>query len=493
MTKKPNLDRLVGRGTTFTHAYNMGAWGGAVCVASRAMLVTGRTVWRAKAGEKNQPQEVEAGRLWPQRMAAAGYETYFTGKWHIQADAAKCFTHNIHKRPGMPKDEPEGYNRPLPGKPDPWNPGDPKFGGFWQGGKHWSEVLGDDSVAFLGQAAKSEKPFFMYLAFNAPHDPRQSPKAYVDRYPLDRIKVPDNFLPEYPQKEAIGAGKNLRDEKLAPFPRDENSVKVNRQEYYAIITHMDAQIGRILDAPIYLQDAMATALDLAADPAMVGRKRALFAKFRELQERYHDKLDLVAIFPELKQPPRPTLALPLSYAAELLAMGPAGYWQFEEIREGVVADEVPDGARRVAAGTAAIVSESAGNHSGELTRRTQAEYFQIPNRTRPMLQGDFSFGLFAQFGWLQNFALLSATRSSGTTSPPPARATSSRSISTASGSAAKPWDRCRWTARRSSVGRLNGNASQPRMEARRLVGHLDELAIFPAPSASRSFRSSRSP
>jgi choline-sulfatase len=422
----PNLDRLVARGTTFTHAYNMGAWGGAVCVASRSMLITGRSVWRAKAGEKNQHQDVEAGRLWPQRMAAAGYETYFTGKWHIQADAAKCFTHCINKSPGMPKDEPAGYNRPLPGKPDPWSPSDPKFGGFWQGGKHWSEVLGDDSVAFLARAAKSEKPFFMYLAFNAPHDPRQSPKEYVDRYPLDRIKLPENFLPEYPQKEEIGAGRKLRDEKLAPYPRDENSVKVNRQEYYAIITHLDAQVGRILDAleksgkasntwifftsdhglavghhglmgkqnmydhslrvpfivngpgvkagaeidaPIYLQDAMATALDLAgadrkgvefhsvrpllagegkgldavygaylnlqravihdgwklilypdakvtklfhlaadpqemkdlaADPAMAGRKKALFAKFLELQERYQDKLKLEPVFPELK-------------------------------------------------------------------------------------------------------------------------------------------------------------------------------------------------
>ena len=78
-------------------------------------------------------------------------------------------------------------------------------------------------------------------------DPRQSPKGYVDRYPLDRIKIPENFLPKYPQREEIGAGKGLRDEKLAPFPRDEHAVKVNRQEYYAIITHMDAQLGRVLD------------------------------------------------------------------------------------------------------------------------------------------------------------------------------------------------------------------------------------------------------
>ena len=196
----PNLDRLVARGATFTHAYNMGAWHGAICVASRSMLMTGRTLWRAKENEKTQKADVEAGRFWPQRMAAQGYETYFSGKWHVQADAAKAFGHAIDIRPGMPGAAKEGYNRPISGKPDPWSPSDPKFGGFWKGGKHWSETLGDDCIAFLGQAVKSDKPFFMALHFNAPHDPRQSPKEYVDRYPLDRIKVPENFLPEYPQK-----------------------------------------------------------------------------------------------------------------------------------------------------------------------------------------------------------------------------------------------------------------------------------------------------
>ena len=55
-------------------------------------------------------------------------------------------------------------------------------------------------------------------------------------------------MPEYPYKEAMGSGKNLRDEQLAPFPRTAYGIKVHRQEYFASISHMDEQIGKILNA-----------------------------------------------------------------------------------------------------------------------------------------------------------------------------------------------------------------------------------------------------
>jgi arylsulfatase A-like enzyme len=101
---------------------------------------------------------------------------------------------------------------------------------------------------FLKQAGKSDKPFFMYLAFNAPHDPRQSPKQFVDMYPLEEINVPVSFQKQYPYTNDIGCSVKLRDEALVPFPRTEFAVRTNRQEYFAIITHMDEQIGRILKA-----------------------------------------------------------------------------------------------------------------------------------------------------------------------------------------------------------------------------------------------------
>jgi len=244
----PSLDRLAGAGLAFTHAYNMGGWHGAVCVASRTMLNTGLSVWQANRMESSLAQWDKEGKLWSNLMEKAGYQTFMAGKWHVKIPADSIFQHTGHVRGGMPKQSPEGYNRPQGPDDKEWTPWDTSFGGFWEGGKHWSEVLADEAVNFLELARDSDDPFFMYVAFNAPHDPRQSPKEYVDMYPLENIAVPASFQPLYPGMELIGCGKGLRDERLAPFPRTEYAVKVNRQEYYAIISHMDSQLERILEA-----------------------------------------------------------------------------------------------------------------------------------------------------------------------------------------------------------------------------------------------------
>ena len=276
--RTPNLDRLARRSTTFSRTYNMGSWSGAVCVASRTMLNTGRFLWYANEIYQKTEEERVAGRFWSEYMKQAGYRTYMTGKWHVRADANKAFDVARHVRGGMPNQTPEGYNRPIEGEKDPWDPTDPRFGGFWKGGKHWSEVVGDNGIDFIDEASKRDEPFFMYLAFNAPHDPRQSPREYVSLYPQQLIEIPQNFLIEYPFKDSIGCGANLRDEKLAPFPRSEFSVRVNRQEYYAIITHMDAQIGRILDAIDASGKADNTYIFFTADHGLAVGQHGLMGK-----------------------------------------------------------------------------------------------------------------------------------------------------------------------------------------------------------------------
>lgn len=275
VVKTPNLDRLASSGTSFTHTYNMGGWNGAVCVASRAMIMSGRFIWRAeqfvsewKAGNESANQK-----SWARLMEDGGYNTYMTGKWHIAAHADTLFQTAKHIRPGMPGDAfgkmgfgkvyreqvltgkktleeiiPVGYDRPKSRDDDSWLPTDTTHQGFWKDGKHWSEVVRDDALSFISDAQTKDDPFFMYLAFNAPHDPRQAPQEYIDMYDVDEIPVPDNFKDLYPYRDEIGCSQLLRDEMLAPFPRTEYAVKKHKQEYYAIISHLDTQVGKILDA-----------------------------------------------------------------------------------------------------------------------------------------------------------------------------------------------------------------------------------------------------
>lgn len=243
----PNLDKLVRKSVSFSNSFNMGGWNGAVCVASRTMLLTGKYIWNAFQADSLMGKKNYQTPVWSELMEEAGYDTYMSGKWHIKKPATAVFENVVHVRPGMPNQTESGYNRPLNKRDTAWRPWDKSKEGFWKGGKHWSEVLADDATTFLDSAAKKKDPFFMYLAFNAPHDPRQAPKSFIDKYPVDGIEVPANFLTEYPYNEAMGSGRKLRDERLAPFPRTAYSIQVNRQEYYASITHMDEQIGKILD------------------------------------------------------------------------------------------------------------------------------------------------------------------------------------------------------------------------------------------------------
>ncbi len=249
--KTPNIDRLVRSGTAFMNTFNMGGWNGAISVASRSMLLTGQYVWHSyESSKKKYAANVDAGQTLPQVMKNAGYQTYMTGKWHIDyVTPEKLYDTTEDVRPGgCPDCVIEQYDRPVSHQDSRWLPWDTQWGGYWKGGRHWTEVQADDIVRYINNNAKAEKPYFMYCAFNAPHDPRQAPKEFVDMYDVDKIKVPVNFLPEHPLKKQMGCDQNMRDERLAPFPRTEYAVRKHRQEYYAIISHLDREIGRILDA-----------------------------------------------------------------------------------------------------------------------------------------------------------------------------------------------------------------------------------------------------
>lgn len=304
----PNLDRLAKRGVAFTHAFIQGAFTPAVCVASRAVLNTGRSIHRID------DMELKEYPLWGETFRKSGYETFMTGKWHNgeaslrrsfeylgglgpvfhPADSMDIKAENPYLLYGMIHSTDSVYNRPAPD--NAWAPDDRSLLGHWietPGGiTHSSELWTDGAIRFLEERpGRKNKPFFMYVSYHAPHDPRQAPAEFLERYDPEKLPLPPNLLPEHP----FGMGYemyNLRDERLAPFPRTEESIRVQLQEYYAIITHLDAQIGRLLEMLEASGQGDNTIIVFSADNGLAMGEHGLMGK----QSLYDHSIRIPMIF-----------------------------------------------------------------------------------------------------------------------------------------------------------------------------------------------------
>jgi arylsulfatase A-like enzyme len=230
--RTPNLDRLVRSGTAFTRAYCMGGNVGAVCMPSRAMVLSGRPFFKV-------PNDLQNVTTWPERFARFGYLTFITGKWHNGADAL-LRTFQIGKAVflgGMG----DPYNLPVADiSPRRTLVNERKSG------KHSVELFTDQLVEFVRQQKGGKQPFLAYIAYNAPHDPRVAPKKYHDYYNANPPPLPANFRPLH--KLNIGSDLAGRDERLAPWPRTPEVVRQHLADYYAAIEFLDSQVGRILEA-----------------------------------------------------------------------------------------------------------------------------------------------------------------------------------------------------------------------------------------------------
>ena len=251
----PNLDKLASRGTSFVRAHISGGTCGAVCMPSRAMILSGRNPFHLEELGGNIPPE---HKTLAETFKNYGYETIGLGKWHNGCPAyarsftqgAKIFFGGMWDHWNVPtcRYDPTGKydnvinfvvdfykdNHPQPQHCDEVDPG-----------KHSSTLLTDAAIELLGKNAGKDKPFFMYLAYLAPHDPRTMPESFREMYDEDNIALPPNF------QELIDTNYPLmvhRDEALAAYPRDEKEIKHHIAEYFAMITHLDYEIGRLLDA-----------------------------------------------------------------------------------------------------------------------------------------------------------------------------------------------------------------------------------------------------
>jgi len=262
----PNMDRLVRRGISFTRAHIMGGTSGAVCMPSRAMLMTGRTLFHLENKGASIPAEHI---MLPEFLRKVGYITFGTGKWHNGRDAfARCFSDggkimfggmSDHLKVPVYDFDPEGH---YPEK------------NRFEANTFSSELFSDEAIRFL-RGRKDDRPFFCYISYTAPHDPRMAPEPYTRLYPPEKIDLPPNFLPEHPFDNGE---MSIRDENLAPFPRTPDSIRQHLAAYYAMITHLDAQIGRVLDALEECGEAENTLIVFAGDNGLAVGQHGLLGK-----------------------------------------------------------------------------------------------------------------------------------------------------------------------------------------------------------------------
>jgi arylsulfatase A-like enzyme/metal-dependent hydrolase (beta-lactamase superfamily II) len=226
----PNLDRLVREGTAFTRTYCMGSLQGAVCVPSRAMILTGRTLFRVR-------DDLAGQDTWPEAFRRQGYQTFLTGKWHNHAASAlRLFQ--------------KGKAVFLGGMGDPYSlplsdiSAEHTLGHERVSREHSVQQFADAASEFLrGQSGAS--PFLCYVAFNLPHDPRVAPASFHSRFHANVPPLPGDFQPQHPFNNG---SLTIRDEALAPWPRTPEVVRQHLGDYYASIAYLDSQVGRILDA-----------------------------------------------------------------------------------------------------------------------------------------------------------------------------------------------------------------------------------------------------
>lgn len=248
----PNMDFLVRNGTSFTRAYIPGGTEAAVCMPSRAMLHTGRTLFHLQGNGEEIPEDHT---LLGEHLNANGYHTWATGKWH---NGKSAFNRSFE----------DGAEIMFGGMADHWNVPAFNYDSFgeysskipmiqtpsktnvitWRqadhipSGVHSSELFADSACQWLSKY-KSNDPYFMYVSFMAPHDPRTMPQEFLEMYKPEDIELPRNFASEYIYDHGVGG---IRDELLAKYPRDANEVKRHLAEYYGMITHLDAEIGKII-------------------------------------------------------------------------------------------------------------------------------------------------------------------------------------------------------------------------------------------------------
>lgn len=227
--KTPNIDRLAKEGVMFDNFFCVSP----VCSPSRASLLTGKIpsqhgvhdyICDGNGGEQQRPIEYLKDHIgYTDILAENGYTCGLSGKWHLGDGKRKQKSFDfwyVHQKGGGPY-----YNAPMI-----------RDGQLVNEPEYITDVITDEAIGFIQRQKDKENPFYLSVHYTAPHYPwlNSHPKQYTDMYQDCKFKsCPQS---EEPHPWAL----------TDVMPGYENS-RENLIGYFAAITAMDWNIGRILD------------------------------------------------------------------------------------------------------------------------------------------------------------------------------------------------------------------------------------------------------
>jgi arylsulfatase A-like enzyme len=227
----PNIDKLADTGVRFSNGYVMGGHHGAICAPSRAMLMSGKSLFHVY-------DKLNGVQTMPKYFSENGYVTFGTGKWHNEKAAFEATFQKAKNvfLGGMANH----FEVPCRDMDAGGKLGEPVMKGFS------TDVFSETAIGFLNEYAggSRDKPFFCYVAFTVPHDPRSPRPDYIGLYPDESVPLPGNFKKLHP---FAFDELTVRDENLAPWPRTPEIIQASIADYYALLTHLDDKVGEIIE------------------------------------------------------------------------------------------------------------------------------------------------------------------------------------------------------------------------------------------------------
>ncbi|MCH2362063.1 MAG: sulfatase [Pirellulales bacterium] len=250
----PNIDSIAARGTRFTHTYCQGTY----CGPSRASFMSGYYPHAIKMLGYKSPRPMIGDRaMWAEHFKNNGYHTARVSKiFHMGvpggieagtdgADDPRCWTQRFNSK--GPEWKAPGIGWTLEGNPDGTVP--------VKGGNTFVvvEAEGDDLVHSDGRTAEKacqlihelkDRPFFLGVGFVRPHVPFVAPKKYYDPFDYDKMVLPPKVDGDWDDIPA--AGINYKTSKNMKMNLEKQRKAVGG--YYASVSYMDAQVGKVLTA-----------------------------------------------------------------------------------------------------------------------------------------------------------------------------------------------------------------------------------------------------